>query len=193
MAESISEGTLSSFSKQPGDHVERDEEIASIETDKVTRPIQYFVASMLTHASKIDVSVNAPQAGTIKEFLVSEGDTVTVGQDIAKLETGEGGSGGKQEASTPAKEPASSEQPTTSDPEPKKDEKPKPEEPKKEAPPPPKEEKKPPPPPSEEKATSKKDEKKLEPSPFGAGSRGENRVMHASSTRNHEHLLTLTR
>jgi 2-oxoglutarate dehydrogenase E2 component (dihydrolipoamide succinyltransferase) len=35
MAESISEGTLSSFSKQPGDHVEQDEEIASIETDKV--------------------------------------------------------------------------------------------------------------------------------------------------------------
>jgi 2-oxoglutarate dehydrogenase E2 component (dihydrolipoamide succinyltransferase) len=35
MAESISEGTLSSFSKQPGDHVELDEEIASIETDKV--------------------------------------------------------------------------------------------------------------------------------------------------------------
>jgi 2-oxoglutarate dehydrogenase E2 component (dihydrolipoamide succinyltransferase) len=35
MAESISEGTLSSFSKQPGDYVEQDEEIASIETDKV--------------------------------------------------------------------------------------------------------------------------------------------------------------
>lgn len=138
--------------------------------------MQRFVATILTRFSKIDVSVNAPQAGTIKEFLVSEGDTVTVGQDIAKLETGEGGSGGKQEASTPAKEPASSEQPTTSDPEPK-DEKPKPEEPKKEAPPPPKDEKKPPPPPpSEEKPTAKKDEKKPEASPFGAGSRGENRV-----------------
>lgn len=37
MAESISEGTLSSFTKQPGDHVEQDEEIASIETDKVMR------------------------------------------------------------------------------------------------------------------------------------------------------------
>src|SRR3954447_18426497 len=37
MAESISEGTLSSFSKQPGDHVEQDEEIASIETNKVMR------------------------------------------------------------------------------------------------------------------------------------------------------------
>ena len=36
MAESISEGTLSTFSKQVGDHVEQDEEIASIETDKAS-------------------------------------------------------------------------------------------------------------------------------------------------------------
>ena len=130
---------------------------------------------------QIDVSVNAPEAGTIKEFLVSEGDTVTVGQEIAKME---GGSGGKQEASAPAKEPASGEQSTTSDPEPQKDEKPQHEEPKKEAPAPPKEEKAPqkqdkappPPPPSEEKPTSKRDEKKPESSPSGAGSRTENRV-----------------
>jgi 2-oxoglutarate dehydrogenase E2 component (dihydrolipoamide succinyltransferase) len=141
------------------------------------------VAIILTYFSKIDVSVNAPEAGTIKEFLVSEGDTVTVGQEIAKLEPGEGGSGGKQEASAPAKDSASSEQPTTSDPEPKKDAKPKQEEPKKEEPAPPKEEKAPPkqdkkpPPPSEEKPTSKKDEKKPEASPFGAGSRGENKVF----------------
>ena len=73
MAESISEGTLSSFTKQVGDYVELDEEIASIETDK------------------IDVSVNAPEAGTITELLVNEGDTVTVGQEIAKMEPGEGG------------------------------------------------------------------------------------------------------
>ncbi|GAD99851.1 dihydrolipoamide succinyltransferase, putative [Paecilomyces variotii No. 5] len=70
MAESITEGTLKQFSKQIGDYVERDEEIATIETDK------------------IDVSVNAPEAGTIKEFLVSEEDTVTVGQEIIKLEAG---------------------------------------------------------------------------------------------------------
>lgn len=136
---------------------------------------------------QIDVSVNAPEAGTIKELLVNEGDTVTVGQEVAKLEPGEGGSGGKQEASSETKEPAPKEQSTTSDPEPKKEEeqKPKQEEQKKETPappkedkaPPPKAEKKPPPPPpSEEKATSKKDEKKPEPSPFGTGSRGENRV-----------------
>ena len=35
MAESITEGTLKQFSKQIGDYVEADEEIATIETDKV--------------------------------------------------------------------------------------------------------------------------------------------------------------
>ena len=38
MAESISEGTLKQWQKQIGDFVEQDEEIATIETDKV-RPI----------------------------------------------------------------------------------------------------------------------------------------------------------
>jgi 2-oxoglutarate dehydrogenase E2 component (dihydrolipoamide succinyltransferase) len=147
MAESISEGTLSTFTKQVGDYVELDEEIASIETDK------------------IDVSVNAPEAGTIKEFLVSEGDTVTVGQEIAKIETGEGGSGGKQEASAPAKEPASSE------PEPKKEDTPPPPPPKKEdKPAPPKEEKKAPPPKDEKVPEAPK------PATGGPGSRAENRV-----------------
>jgi 2-oxoglutarate dehydrogenase E2 component (dihydrolipoamide succinyltransferase) len=37
MAESISEGTLKQFSKSIGDFVEQDEEIATIETDKVSR------------------------------------------------------------------------------------------------------------------------------------------------------------
>ena len=36
MAESISEGTLKQFTKQVGDFVEQDEEIATIETDKVS-------------------------------------------------------------------------------------------------------------------------------------------------------------
>jgi 2-oxoglutarate dehydrogenase E2 component (dihydrolipoamide succinyltransferase) len=38
MAESISEGTLKQFSKSIGDYVEQDEEIATIETDKVCMP-----------------------------------------------------------------------------------------------------------------------------------------------------------
>lgn len=35
MAESISEGTLKTWLKQPGDTVHADEEVATIETDKV--------------------------------------------------------------------------------------------------------------------------------------------------------------
>ncbi|KAL8719858.1 MAG: hypothetical protein Q9225_003183 [Loekoesia sp. 1 TL-2023] len=101
MAESITEGTLKQWSKQIGDYVEQDEEIATIETDK------------------IDVAVNAPQAGTVKEYLAKEEDTVTVGQDIVKLELGGPPQWGeKQQASQEPKAPAPDEQPTSSDPEP---------------------------------------------------------------------------
>ncbi|KAJ5296566.1 uncharacterized protein N7443_007459 [Penicillium atrosanguineum] len=88
MAESITEGTLKQFSKQVGDYVERDEEIATIETDK------------------IDVSVNAPESGTIKELLVNEEDTVTVGQDLVKLELGAAPEGEKDAAPEQPKEAA---------------------------------------------------------------------------------------
>ncbi|RDW87210.1 putative dihydrolipoamide succinyltransferase [Aspergillus mulundensis] len=88
MAESITEGTLKQFSKQVGDYVERDEEIATIETDK------------------IDVSVNAPESGVIKELLVNEEDTVTVGQDLVKLEAGGAPEKKSEEANEKPKEPA---------------------------------------------------------------------------------------
>lgn len=181
MAESISEGTLSSFSKKVGDSVELDEEIASIETDK------------------IDVAVNATAAGVITELLVSEGDTVTVGQDLCKIDAGAEG-GGVKEAQTQAKSPATDAQETSSQPQgqkeseaPKKEEK-KPEPAKEEQKrgeqpaPPPKKESKPEPPKQEQPKKEAKQEEKSDPekaaggppsgsqSPFGKGSRGENRV-----------------
>ncbi|KFY84245.1 hypothetical protein V500_09494 [Pseudogymnoascus sp. VKM F-4518 (FW-2643)] len=121
MAESISEGTLKQFSKQIGDYVELDEEIATIETDK------------------IDVSVNAPQAGTIKEFLAQEEDTVTVGQDLVRLELG--GEAPPKEESKPVepKKSANEEKATPSDSKPAQKESPSPpaqEQPKKASPPP---------------------------------------------------------
>ncbi|KAF2743693.1 dihydrolipoamide succinyltransferase [Sporormia fimetaria CBS 119925] len=165
MAESISEGTLNQFSKQVGDYVEADEEIATIETDK------------------IDVSVNAPEAGTIKELLVSEGDTVTVGQDLVKLEAGGEPSGGKeQQAKEEPKEAAPKEQETSSQPEgkqekeaPKQESKPEPTQESKPAPP--KEESKPAPK-QESKLAPKKDSKEAEPKKETAtpGSREERRV-----------------
>jgi len=49
MAESISEGTLKQWSKQIGDFVEQDEEIATIETDKVLlQPSHLLGAGRLT-------------------------------------------------------------------------------------------------------------------------------------------------
>lgn len=68
MAESISEGVLASYTKQVGDYVELDEELASIETDK------------------IDVAVNASDTGTVTKLLVGEGDTVTVGQALIEID-----------------------------------------------------------------------------------------------------------
>lgn len=74
------------------------------------------------------MAVNAPEAGTIKEYLAKEEDTVTVGQDLLKMELGGlSQGGGKQAASQNPKAPASDDQPTSSDPKPSKtDNKPKP-------------------------------------------------------------------
>ncbi|KAK6608186.1 2-oxoacid dehydrogenase acyltransferase [Botrytis cinerea] len=142
MAESISEGTLKQWSKQIGDFVEQDEEIATIETDK------------------IDVAVNAPEAGTIKEFLANEEDTVTVGQDLASSEP---------------KEAASKDQSTSSDPEPSKKEDSKPKE-DSSSPPPTEKKSEPKETPKPKPSESKKQESSSSSSKPSLGNREERRV-----------------
>ena len=145
----------------------------------------YLLGIQLTRFPfQIDVAVNAPEAGTIKEFLANEEDTVTVGQDLVRLELGGEGGGEKKEAGdAKPKEPASSEQPTSSDPEPKKDT---PEPKKEDKPAPKKEESSPPPQKSEEKKPSppkqepKKDESKSSSTP-ALGNREERRVRYTRS------------
>ncbi|KAI1181052.1 dihydrolipoamide succinyltransferase [Nemania sp. FL0916] len=142
MAESITEGTLKQWNKQVGDYVELDEEIATIETDK------------------IDVAVNAPEAGILKELLANEEDTVVVDQEIAKIEPGSAPEGSdKSESKDASKEGDSSAEPQSTSAE--KDSQSKPEqESKQESKPEPKKESKPeppskpsPPPASEKKST----------------------------------------
>ncbi|KAI9787719.1 MAG: 2-oxoglutarate dehydrogenase complex E2 component [Geoglossum umbratile] len=153
MAESISEGTLKQWQKKIGDYVEQDEEVATIETDK------------------IDVAVNAPEAGTIKELLANEEDTVTVGQDLFKLELGGKGKGDgdKTAAKEQPKEPAPSKQhtPPVSQPPPKNESRPT-------------QETSPSPPPREKKETvneARTDSKRPEPTPDTSfSSREERRV-----------------
>ncbi|RWV84154.1 hypothetical protein BHE74_00056239 [Ensete ventricosum] len=57
MGESITDGTLATFLKKPGDRVNVDEPIAQVETDKVLVLIKLLVT----------IDVNSPEAGIIQE------------------------------------------------------------------------------------------------------------------------------
>jgi len=70
VGESVSEVTIASWMKQPGDAVEKDEAIVELETDKASQELV------------------APQSGVMGEHLVAEGDVATVGQTIATLMAG---------------------------------------------------------------------------------------------------------
>lgn len=72
LAESITEGTIAQWLKQPGDTVEKGEFIVELETDKV------------------NVEVISEEAGVVSELLAAEGDTVQVGQVIAIVGAGSG-------------------------------------------------------------------------------------------------------
>ncbi len=70
MGESVTEGVILEWAKQPGDSIEEDETIVEISTDKV------------------DAEVPSPASGTITEILANAGDTVTVGQVLARMTAG---------------------------------------------------------------------------------------------------------
>lgn len=70
LPESITEATLVTWHKKPGDAVERDENLVDIETDKVV------------------LEVPAPVAGVLSEIKVKDGATVAAEQVIALLDEG---------------------------------------------------------------------------------------------------------
>ncbi|PAD63110.1 dihydrolipoyllysine-residue succinyltransferase [Bacillus siamensis] len=78
LAESISEGTIAQWLKQPGDYVEQGEYLLELETDKV------------------NVELTAEESGVLKEVLKDSGDTVQVGEIIGTITEGAG------ESSAPA-------------------------------------------------------------------------------------------
>lgn len=113
---------------------------------------------------QIDVAVNAPEAGTIKEFLANEEDTVTVGQDLVRLETGPPPEGGEKPAAKEAKE-TPKEETKKDEPAPEKKSEP-------ESKPEPKKESKPAPPPPTESKPSKPEAKKEIKSSEASGTSG---------------------
>tara|TARA_B100001564_G_scaffold12829_1_gene10234 strand:- start:1054 stop:2253 length:1200 start_codon:yes stop_codon:yes gene_type:complete len=66
--ESVQEGTLVTWHKKVGEHIDRDELLADIETDKVV------------------LEVPSPESGVLKEILKSEGDIVLSSEIIARLD-----------------------------------------------------------------------------------------------------------
>ncbi len=72
MGESVSEGTILEWAKSVGDPIEADETLVEISTDKV------------------DAEVPSPASGTVVEILAQAGDTVTVGQVLARLQSTNG-------------------------------------------------------------------------------------------------------
>jgi pyruvate dehydrogenase E2 component (dihydrolipoamide acetyltransferase) len=89
LSDTMSEGTVGKWLKQPGDKVENGEIIAEIETDKATMELQAF------------------ESGTLQKILVPEGQTVPIGQPIALI------GDGAAEAEAPAAAPSSEQQAPT--------------------------------------------------------------------------------
>jgi 2-oxoisovalerate dehydrogenase E2 component (dihydrolipoyl transacylase) len=81
LGESVAEGTIGKWLKQPGDTVEKYEPLLEVITDKV------------------NAEVPSPFAGVLKEILVEEGATVPNNAEIAVIETAdEASTGGTAEA-----------------------------------------------------------------------------------------------
>ena len=89
LGESVTEATVATWFKKPGDTVVRDEMLCELETDKVT------------------VEVPSPMAGTLSEIVAQEGDTVGVDALLAQISEG-----GKAAAPAPAAEAPKTEAPT---------------------------------------------------------------------------------
>src|SRR5216684_7809983 len=85
MGESIAEGTITKWMKNVGDHVDRDEPLFEISTDKV------------------DAEIPSPAAGTLTEVRFKEGETVDVNTVVAVLD-GDAASGNGAAAKPPVEE-----------------------------------------------------------------------------------------
>jgi 2-oxoglutarate dehydrogenase E2 component (dihydrolipoamide succinyltransferase) len=87
--ESVQDGTIAAWHKQPGEAVQRDELLVDIETDKVV------------------LEVRAPSSGVLAEILKPEGEVVVSGELIAKISEGEAAAATPSAASSETSETGS--------------------------------------------------------------------------------------
>lgn len=92
LGESVTEATVATWFKKPGDTVAVDEMLCELETDKVT------------------VEVPSPVAGTLDEIVAAEGETVGVDALLATISEGDSGSKAAPKAKEAAKDDAAASQ-----------------------------------------------------------------------------------
>src|SRR6202171_4374334 len=83
MGESVTEGTIAKWLKQPGDQVREGEGLVEVTTDKV------------------DAEVPAPASGTLVKILAEAGKTVAVGAALAEIAVGADGDVAAKKPATP--------------------------------------------------------------------------------------------
>src|SRR5438094_8053510 len=72
LGESVTEGTIGKWLKQPGEKVDKYDLLVEVQTDKV------------------NTEIPSPVAGTLKEVKVQEGETVPIGTLLAIFDTADG-------------------------------------------------------------------------------------------------------
>src|SRR5215472_1392611 len=107
LGESVTEGTVTRWLKREGDHVDADEPLLEVSTDKV------------------DNEIPSPVSGVVRGITVAEDETVAVGAELAVIDE-DGAAGQQQAAAEPAQPeaaraqaaPQEAEQPAAAEPEP---------------------------------------------------------------------------
>jgi pyruvate dehydrogenase E2 component (dihydrolipoamide acetyltransferase) len=70
LSDTMEEGTIGHWLKKPGDEIKKGDILAEIETDKATMDLEAY------------------ESGTLQEILVQEGETVPIGQAVARIGSG---------------------------------------------------------------------------------------------------------
>src|SRR5881396_2633315 len=100
LGESVTEGTIGKWLKQPGEKVNKYDLLVEVQTDKV------------------NTEIPSPVAGTLKEVKVEEGQTVPIGTLLAIFDTADGEAAAQPSAAAaqpqqqPAPEPGAAQPPT---------------------------------------------------------------------------------
>jgi 2-oxoglutarate dehydrogenase E2 component (dihydrolipoamide succinyltransferase) len=93
LPESVSDATILSWHKQPGEHIDQDETLVDLETDKVV------------------LEVPAPESGTLTTIHFKEGETVQADDILGVLEAGAGAEATTTTQDQPAETPQAEQEP----------------------------------------------------------------------------------